>query len=115
VGLSAARDLFVDQALGLLGSDLEVETDLPEQVEVIVGRSALGQIVHLRNLSGAGVQKFLAPLPVSGRHLTIRNAEPGSQVRSLVSGRMLTADPGPDGGITVALPELGLFEVLVIS
>jgi hypothetical protein len=52
VGLSAAHDLFVDQALGLLGSDLEVETDLPEQVEVIVGRSALGQIVHLRNLSG---------------------------------------------------------------
>lgn len=115
VGLSAARDLFVDQALRLLGPDLEVETDLPEQVEVIVGRSELGQVVHLRNLSGATVQKFLAPLPVSGRHLTIRNAEPGSQVRSLVSGQTLTADPAPAGGITVALPELGLFEVLVIS
>ena len=115
LGISAYRDLFVEQALRLLGEDLDVETDLPEQVEVIVGRSAAGYLVHLRNLSGAGVQKFGTPLPIAPARLSVRlSQEQPVRARALVAGRDLAVELASDRA-SVELPALQLFEAIVFQ
>ena len=50
VGLSVHREIFVNEVIKAGGP--QVETDLPEQVEVVLGRSAAGTVVHLLNRSG---------------------------------------------------------------
>lgn len=115
VGLSALRELAVDQAIRLLGADLEVVTDLPEQVEVVVACSVAGLLVHLRNLSGAGVQRFSAPLPIGPSRLTIRRPDLGLRTcRALVSGQQLPLEHHDDGSSTIDIPAFGLFEALVL-
>jgi hypothetical protein len=100
VGLSVHRDLFVDQVGGA------VETDLPEQVEIVVGRSAAGFVVHLLNRSGDTDQRFAPPVRIGPARLRV----PGGvrEVRALVAQERL---PVSDGWVQV--PEIGLFDVLV--
>jgi hypothetical protein len=106
VGLSAHRDLFVEEALRV-GAP-QVETELPEQVEIVLGRSAAGQVVHLLNRSGDADQRFVQPLPIRPSRLRIPGAGTG-QVEALCAGRTLSAE---DGWVTV--PEIERFEVLVV-
>ncbi|MEU6647333.1 alpha-amylase family protein [Saccharomonospora sp. NPDC046836] len=114
VGLDAIGELIARTAVDLLGDSLDLNTDLPTQVEVVVGRSSRGTIVHLRNLSGLRHQTFGDPIPIAGGHtLTLRGAA-GATVQTLVS----TAEPTveTDGrDLRVQLPHIDLFEVLVIS
>ncbi|ABS03631.1 alpha-amylase family protein [Kineococcus radiotolerans] len=112
-GLSGLRDLVADEALRLLAADVEIVTDLPEQVEVVVGASRAGRVLHLRNLSGATRQSFHAPLPVRGSFLSYAGWPAGQRVRALVAGVELVAEADADGRGRVQLPELDLFEVLV--
>ncbi|MCI2237770.1 hypothetical protein MO973_16280 [Paenibacillus sp. TRM 82003] len=111
-GLSTLRDLVADEALRLLGADVEVTTDLPEQVEVVVGSSRAGSVVHLRNLTGATHQSFHAPLPVTDRTIAYAGWHVGRRVQALVAGTELIAEPAPGGGAQVRLPDVNLFEVL---
>jgi Hypothetical glycosyl hydrolase 6/Beta-galactosidase trimerisation domain len=116
IGLSAYRDLFIEQALRLLDKDLDVETDLPEQVEVIVGQTEAGYLVHLRNVSGAGVQKFGPPLPIEPARLTVR--APGqrpARARALVAGQDLPVEHTSERQVSVQLPSIGLFEAVVFA
>ncbi|TDD43444.1 hypothetical protein E1286_28865 [Nonomuraea terrae] len=113
-GLSAHRDHFADRALRAAGRGIEVETDLPEQVEIVVGRSAAGRVIHLLNRSGDASQRFTRPLPIPQSWLTLPWAGEGWSVRALRADRPLTTESGP-GGTRVRLPELGLFEVLVVT
>jgi hypothetical protein len=106
VGLSAHRDLFVEEALRV-GAP-QVETELPEQVEIVLGRSAAGQVVHLLNRSGDADQRFVQPLPIRPSRLRIPGGGAG-QVEALCAGRTL---PAEDGWVTV--PEIERFEVLVV-
>ncbi|MEO3870437.1 alpha-amylase family protein [Nonomuraea sp. B12E4] len=106
-GLSAHRDLFADRALAAAGADLAVETDLPEQVEVVLGRSAQGGVIHLLNRSGDADQRFRRPLGIPESRLTV--PWPG-EVRALRAGRVLPRD---DRG-QVLLPPIGLYEVLTV-
>jgi hypothetical protein len=115
IGLSAYRDIFVEQALRLLGADLEVETDLPEQVEVIVARSAAGYVVHLRNLSGAAGQRFGKPMTIPPSRLTVRLPEGApTRARALVAGHQLDLTSSGVGGVNVSLPAFELFEAVVL-
>ncbi|GAA4431864.1 family 10 glycosylhydrolase [Georgenia halophila] len=114
VGLSAHRDLIVDLLLRVAPSPVAARTDLPDQVDVIAGRSAAGEVVHLINMSGAAPQRFGAPLPIHGARLWLPWLRDGSRVRALVTGVDLPVTGGPDGP-TVELPTLELFEVLVVE
>ncbi|MBF8191848.1 beta-galactosidase trimerization domain-containing protein [Nonomuraea sp. K274] len=107
-GLSAHRDLFADRALAAC-PDLAVETDLPEQVEIVPARAGEARVIHLLNRSGDADQRFRRPLPIGESWLTL--PWPGEwHVRALRAGRDLEVSDG-----RVRLPELGLFEVLLIA
>jgi hypothetical protein len=108
VGLSAHRDLFVDEALRT-GAP-QVETGLPEQVEIVLGHSAAGQVVHLLNRSGDADQRFVRPLRIAEARLRIPGGSGAREVKALCAGRTLPADA--DGWVTV--PAIERFEVLVV-
>ncbi|GAA1568461.1 MULTISPECIES: alpha-amylase family protein [Kribbella] len=101
-GLTVHRDLFVDQ----VGN--ATPTDLPEQVEVVVGRSAAGYVVHLLNRSGDTDQRFAPPLPIGPGRLRVPDGV--QEVHALNAGERLPVDDG-----WVHVPEIGLFEVLVCA
>lgn len=110
VGLSAHRDLFVDALLAAVPVPVAVDTDLPDQVEVVLGRSRAGLVVHLVNLTGAGPQRFGPPVTVHGCRLWIPWADRSARVRALHAGiDLAVTERGVD------LPPLDLFEVLVME
>jgi hypothetical protein len=104
VGLSVHRDIFVDEVIGA-GSP-QVETELPEQVEIVLGRSAAGSVVHLLNRSGDTYQRFAPPVRIAPALLRLPDGV--REVEALRSGERL---PVTDGRVRV--PDIGLFEVLV--
>ncbi|ADH66004.1 alpha-amylase family protein [Nocardiopsis dassonvillei] len=110
LGLSGHRDVFVETALRAASGPVEVDTDLPEQVEVVLGVSEAGGVVHLVNHSGAVPQGFRTPLPVDGRRLRVPWWT-GQPTRALRADTDLTV--AEKGGEGVALPRVDLFEVLV--
>jgi hypothetical protein len=112
--LTVERDLVLSIVSDLLGGDEPVSADVPEQVEVTVHRNGERHIIHLVNMSGARSTGFGKPLPVRNGTLRVRGASASTAARALVSDTacVVTAD---GDGITVALPELGLFEVIVIG
>ncbi|GAB3441863.1 family 10 glycosylhydrolase [Streptomonospora sediminis] len=109
VGLSAHREAFVQAALRAAGGPVQLVTDLPEQVEVVLGVSAAGRTVHLINHSGAVTQGFRAPLPVEGRSLGV----PWWPEWGRAPVHALWSATTCAGGSAVALPRLERFEVLV--
>ncbi|MEV0621304.1 beta-galactosidase trimerization domain-containing protein [Nonomuraea sp. NPDC050404] len=104
-GLSAHRDLFADRVDG----GLAVRTGLPEQVEIVTGRSGQTRVIHLLNRSGDADQRFRAPLPITESWLELP-WQGEWEVRALRAGRVLDNDGG-----RVRLPDIGLFEVLKLS
>ncbi|GAA1555575.1 hypothetical protein GCM10009804_10560 [Kribbella hippodromi] len=100
VGLTAYRDLVLQQVGGV------VETDLPEQIEIVTGRSAAGFVVHLLNRSGDTDQRFAKPVPIGPARFRVP-----AGVREVTALRAAQRLPLTDGW--VRLPEIGLFEVLV--
>lgn len=117
VGLSAHRDIVVDALLRVApGVDVRSGVGggaaLPEQVEVVLGRSAAGRVIHLLNRTGDADQRFRAPVPIAPATLAL-DASAG-RVRALRSGAELPVRTDADGPY-VELPEIGLFEVLVIE
>lgn len=117
VGLSAHRDLFVDALLaaapdaGTPATRADGES-LPDAVEVVMGKSAAGQVIHLINRSGDADQRFRQPVTIRGAVLGLDPAS--TRVRALRSGQDLAIER-QDGRADVALPDLDLFEVLVVE
>ncbi|MCI2419572.1 beta-galactosidase trimerization domain-containing protein [Saccharopolyspora sp. K220] len=114
VGLGGLGAVLADSARELLGDRLEIDTDLPAQVEVVVGRSDAGLVIHLRNLTGLRHQSFGDPVTISAGHQITLRGNDISAARTLVAGAEPSSESG-DGRITIELPEIGLFEVLVLS
>jgi hypothetical protein len=114
VGLSAHRDLFVD-ALLRVEPDIVVpegSSPLPDAVEVMVGRSGGGVVLHLINRSGDADQRFRKPVTIRGTSLGI---DPNAtRVTALKAGVDLPIER-EDGRAWVDLPDLDLFEVLVLE
>lgn len=109
LGLTAIAAEMTAQARMLLGDDRDIDTDLPAQVEVSIGRSRAGLVLHLNNVSGRRHQGFGDPLTIPAG-CQLRPNRP--QVRTL---RALVADVeiqrNDDGSFT--LPQIAAFEVLV--
>ncbi len=117
VGLSAHRDAFVDALLRVapgvqMVSGIGGGPALPEQVEVVLGRSVAGRVIHLLNRSGDADQRFRAPLPIPPA--TVAVGDGARRVRAIRAGTDLPIETA-DGHSFVRLPEIGLFEVLVIE
>lgn len=101
VGLAAYRDLFLDEVTAAGAPRLV--TDLPEQVELVLGRSAAGTVVHLLNRSGDQPQRFAEPVEIGECWLAIDGT-----FRALHADRVLASEGG-----RVQLPRIGRFEVIV--
>ena len=104
VGLTAHRDAFIDEVIRAGGP--QVDTDLPEQLEIVMGRSAAGTVIHLLNRSGDADQRFAQPLPIGEGWLTLPDGV--QTVEALCGGRQLRVEGG-----RVLVPSIALFEVLV--
>lgn len=117
VGLGAIGDVIASAALDLLGENVDIETDLPSQVEVVLGRSDQGLVIHLRNLTGQRGQSFGDPVTIGAGHRLTLDVGATGEVRALVAGLSLVAERSTTnrGQLTITLPEIGLFEVLVVA
>jgi hypothetical protein len=117
VGLSAHRDLFADTLLQLdpgvvTRTGIGGGAKLPEQVEVVLGRAAVGQVIHLLNRTGDADQRFRATVPIASATLAVSSAN--SRVQALIADRELSVQSDGEEAF-VQLPEIGLFEVLLIE
>jgi hypothetical protein len=117
VGLSTHRDLFVDALLEMapeVGAPAfgKAGGSLPEVVEIVVGRSAAGQVIHLINRSGDADQRFRQPVAIRGAMVGVDPA--ATRVRALWAGQDLPIERR-NGQAGVALPDLELFEVLLVE
>ena len=103
----------VEEAAG----GLQVATNAPPQVEVVVGRRPNGDtIVHLINHSGHQDRSYHEPLPVFQIELTLALVgDPPQRARALVAEIDLGLDRDQHGRVRLALPRLGDFDAIVLS
>lgn len=109
------RELLANTLARLLGS-LQVETNAPPQVEVVVARQARSDrvVVHLINYSGYQGRAFYDPIPLSDVELLLRGEGALSRARSLRSGSELELRK-EDDGVVFRLPRLELFDAVVLE
>jgi hypothetical protein len=107
-GLSSLRDLF-EEVLRNEGACKEsLVFEIAEQVEVTVHTSGSRKVVHLVNMSGVRRQNFGPPLNITGGK--IKFSKSGIKARALNADMELEVNDGE-----IILPDLGLFEVVVIE
>ncbi len=110
-GITEIRDYFLSAVDGLCGQ--RVYADLPEQVELFLGRDADGLVVHLVNESGARRRSFGPHLKIEGGRLTVRGDTGAAAPELLVSKE--APDVHKEGSdLVIDLPPLELFEVVRI-
>jgi hypothetical protein len=114
LGLTVERELVISLVHDLLDGAEPVSVDVPEQVEVTVHTTGERTVVHLVNLSGARRKSFGPPVPIRGGTLRIAGAGTGASAHALFSDSPCTVKADADG-ISVVLPEIGLFEVIVVG
>jgi hypothetical protein len=117
VGLSAHRDLFVDALVRLAGvftfdDSASGIAPLPASLEVVSSYSNAGQILHLINRSGDADQRFRQPVTIRGVSLVLDSGVTG--VSALRAGVDLPLS-SHKGMTVVQLPDIDLFEVLVLA
>lgn len=106
-----AVDLVVERLRDRPGGRLPVVVEAPEQVEVVVGRSAAGLVVHLLNHSGQRGNGYGPAVPVHDVVLRVTGLA-GRPARAL-AGQATTADDGAD--LLVRVATVAGFEVVVIA
>ncbi|HSA49329.1 MAG TPA: hypothetical protein VLH10_04350 [Yinghuangia sp.] len=92
---------------------LRVTAELPEQVEMILGRDDEGHVVHLLNQTGARRRSFGPHLPITGGRLVVHDATGDERATALVAGRELATRRDGDA-LVIDLPAVDLFEVVRI-
>lgn len=110
-----ARELLRATLVRLTGP-LQVETNAPPHVEIVVGAQPhhARSVVHLINYSGHQGRAFYDALPISNIELLLRGGETFLRARSLRSGTELELRK-EDDGVSVVIPQLGLFDVVVFE
>lgn len=114
LGLQRVRDAWVDKALGLTSQPdaLKIETDLPDQMQVVTGRNRTGtEIIHLLNRSGDASQRFMKPLPIGPGVLRIPVRGEPQRVRARVADADLRWSIR-GGQLEIEMPAVDLFEVI---
>ncbi len=112
-GTGDVRRLMLETVRTAAGAQPVADSELPEQVEVIIGVNGRRTVVHLINLSGARRKGFGPPLPVVGGRLRLPLSA-GGTATSLVTGQGCVTSSESES-ISVELPPLGLFDVIVID
>jgi len=114
LGLTVVRDLLVEVVAQLLAGDEQVFAELPEQVELTLHTTGQRTVVHLVNMSGARRTNFGPPLPVRDGKLRVLGLSSSATAHALVSDTPCEVSADEDG-LSVGLPEIDLFEVIVIE
>lgn len=114
LGLSAIRDIVSTVALDLLADDEPVTAHLPEQIDLSVQRNGNRTIIHLINMSGARRNNSGPPIPVHDGLIRVAGVSATATARTLVSDSPFDVEHG-DGALTIRLPEIGQFEVVVVT
>ncbi|MBV9812430.1 MAG: beta-galactosidase trimerization domain-containing protein [Acetobacteraceae bacterium] len=110
-GSTEIRDHFLAIARPLASEILVA--DLPEQVELILGRSGRDLVVHLINQSGARRRSFGPHLPIHGGRLKVKGAASPCRPELLASRSAASVQSG-EATAVIELPPIELFEVVVI-
>ena len=114
LGLTVARDVVHALVQELLAGDEIVVAELPESAEITVHKTGERLVVHVVNMSGARRSNFGPPVPVHGGQLRVRLAGATATTRSLVSDA--PCQTTRDGEwLSIALPEIDLFDVIVVD
>ncbi|QOR69409.1 hypothetical protein IM660_11955 [Ruania alkalisoli] len=116
VGLSRVRDAWVATVLELTRAEggLAVGTELPEQVQIVPGRSSAGPVIHLLNRSGDASQRFVQPLPIAPGTVRLRLERDPTRARALVAGVDLNwTREGEE--VVIHTPQIGAFDVLNLT
>ncbi|WP_147916747.1 alpha-amylase family protein [Ruania zhangjianzhongii] len=117
LGLHRVREGLIDKVLELTGraDQLRIETDLPGQVQLVLGRNWSGAtVLHLLNRSGDKPQRFVEPLPITPGAVRIPSDREPVRARARVAGVDLEwTFTGTH--VQVQTPELGLFEVIELD
>ncbi|WP_262268849.1 alpha-amylase family protein [Microvirga yunnanensis] len=108
-GTTQVRDHFLEAIKPLTGQ--KVFAELPEQVELFLGRDEKGFVVHLVNQSGARRKSFGPHLAIKGGRLRLRGAGMTRNPELLVSGETAAARES-NGDLVIDLPPIELFEVV---
>lgn len=111
------RDLLAQAISDVSGAPPQVESNLPEQVEIIIGRQqgAGRTLIHLINYTGHDGRAFHRPIEIHDIRLRLRGTGAVALVRSSRLGEDLTSEREPDGSMTVVLPRLGLFDLIILE
>ncbi|MBG6238395.1 hypothetical protein IWX78_001367 [Mycetocola sp. CAN_C7] len=114
--LTSVRDAAIDLVAELAAGSLPVTVDAPEQVEVILGRSAAGLVIHLLNHSGQRRNGFGPVVPIGAVRLRVAGVA-GSATRLLSptndQSEPQTTRDGED--LVVEFGPLDRFAVIVIE
>jgi hypothetical protein len=111
--MRVVRD-FMGEIVGQAMGAADVQTDLPEQVEITMLRNSFGLLVHVVNHTGIDVGGYAAPVPLSGCSLSVRCADAVAGVRALVAGIDIAVTTD-DGVVSIDLPEVHRYEVLQLT
>jgi hypothetical protein len=119
LGLTVTRDAMGAIVAELLAGDEIVAADLPESVEITVnkapGETGDRLVVHVINMSGARRCNFGPPVPVRDGVLRVRGSAAGATAKSLVGDAPCQTTQQDDGWLSIALPTINLFDVIVVE
>jgi hypothetical protein len=114
LGLTVARDAVHEIVQELLAGDEIVAADLPEHVEITVHKTGARLVVHVVNMSGARRSNFGPPVPVRGGGLHVRTAGSSPTAHALVNDAPCQTNR-QDDWLSITLPEIDLFDVIVVD
>lgn len=111
-GLTRIRDAATATVREVMGAAM-VEVDGPDQIEVILGRSAAGLVIHVINHSGQRRNGHGAAVPIRDVRLRVPGAGADAVADALVSPAALTITHEGDD-LILSVAEVGAFEALVV-
>lgn len=119
LSLPEYRRLLVDAVREAVGTDVALGTNVPAQVEIVVGRqeSTGRTLVHLINYSGHQERAMHDPLEIRDLRIGLGayvDAEAARTARSLRLGIELSIDHSGDEPV-VELPRLGRFDAIALE
>lgn len=109
-GATEIRDYFLGEIMMPLVP--EIAAQLPEQVELILGQSDAGTLIHLINQTGVRGRSFGPHVPINDITLSLKNTNGTVSCLRTNSG---VRSENEDGNLIIKLEKLELFEVIKIE
>ncbi|MCW4459802.1 alpha-amylase family protein [Microbacterium sp. MPKO10] len=112
-GLTRIRDAAVGVVRDALSTTM-IEVDGPEYLEVVLGRSAAGLVIHLINHSGQRRNSYGPAAPIRDVRLRVPGGGSEAEVRSLVEPAGLTVEHDGDD-VVLNIHAVDAFDVVVVG